>query len=239
LKTLYVLVLALLLPGCASLGGNNPADPWEGLNRKTFALNDAVDRAVLKPTATFYVKTVPSFARTGVRNFFANLADLGTGLNNLLQGKLRDGASDLGRFGINTVVGIAGLWDVATPAGLQKHNEDFGQTLGWWGTPSGPYLVLPLFGPSTLRDAPAKFVDPSTYYGNALGSGGAFWGYTAAGAVNGRANLLPAEKMLDEAALDRYSFVRDVWLQRRENQVHDGAARREMTSESGNAVTRP
>jgi phospholipid-binding lipoprotein MlaA len=229
LKTLYVFVLALLLPGCATLGGDNPADPWEGLNRRTFALNDAVDRTVLKPTATFYVKTVPSFARTGVRNFFANLGDVGTGLNNMLQGKLHDGATDLGRFAMNTTVGIVGLWDVATPAGLQKHNEDFGQTLGWWGMPSGPYLVLPFFGPSTARDAPAKLVDPNTYYTGALGSGGAYWSYWAAGAVNTRANLLPAEKVLDQAALDRYAFVRDVWLQRRQSQVHDGAVPREKT----------
>src|SRR5258708_11909239 len=149
LKMFHVFALALVLPGCASLGGDNPADPWEGLNRKTFALNDTVDRAVLKPTATLYVRAVPGFARTGVRNFFANLADVGTGLNNLLQGKVRDGAGDLARFGINTVVGIVGLFDVATPVGLQKHNEDFGQTLGWWGIPSGPYLVLPFFGPHT------------------------------------------------------------------------------------------
>jgi phospholipid-binding lipoprotein MlaA len=239
LKTLYAFVLALLLPGCASLGGSNPADPWEGLNRRTFALNDTVDRAVLKPVATFYVRAVPSFARTGVRNFFANLADVGTGLNNLLQGKLRNGASDLGRFGINTVVGIAGLWDVATPVGLQKHNEDFGQTLGWWGMPPGPFVVLPLLGPSTARDAPAKLVDPGYFYGSALGNGAASWGYSAAGAVNGRANLLPAEKLLDQAALDRYALVRDVWLQRRENQVHDGAVPREKASDSGNAVPRP
>jgi phospholipid-binding lipoprotein MlaA len=227
------------LPGCAALGGSNPADPWEGLNRKTFALNDAVDRAVLKPTATLYVRAVPSFARAGIRNFFANLADVGTGLNNMLQGKLRDGAGDFGRFALNTTAGIIGLWDVATPAGLQKHNEDFGQTLGWWGMPSGPYLVLPFFGPSTARDAPAKVVDPNYFYSGALGSGEAYWSYWAAGAVNTRANLLPAEKLLDAAALDRYSFVRDTWLQRRESQVHDGAARGEKASESSHAVARP
>jgi phospholipid-binding lipoprotein MlaA len=226
-RGLFVLALALFLPGCAALGGNSPDDPWEGFNRKTFALNDAVDRTVLKPVAKAYVRTVPGFARTGVRNFFANLADIGTGLNNVLQGKLRDGAGDLGRFGINTVVGVAGLWDVATPVGLQKHNEDFGQTLGWWGMPPGPYVVLPLFGPSTARDAPAKLVDPSHYYSSALGNGGAYWGYWAGGAVNTRANLLPADKVLDEAALDRYAFVRDAWLQRRESQVHDGAVPRE------------
>jgi phospholipid-binding lipoprotein MlaA len=167
------------------------------------------------------VKAVPGFARTGVSNFFANLEDIGTSLNNVLQGKVRDGVSDLGRFGINTVLGIAGLWDPATPIGLPKHNEDFGQTLGWWGMPSGPYLVLPLLGPSTARDAPAKIVDPSLLYTQALGNGRVYWGYRALSVVNGRAKLFASEKVLDEAAIDRYAFIRDAWLQRRKNQVYD------------------
>ncbi len=185
----------------------------------------------MKPAATAYARVVPQFARTGIGNFFANLADVGTSLNNFLQGKGRQGLSDIGRFGINTTVGVVGLWDVATKVGLEKHREDFGQTLGWWGTPSGPYLVLPLFGPSTLRDAPAKLVDPMYFYTAGLSSGASL-AYRATDTVNARANLLPAEKVLNEAAPpDRYAFVRDAWLQRRKYQVYDGAPPKENSVE--------
>lgn len=213
--------VVLLLSGCATTRDN--PDPWEGLNRKTYAFNEALDAAVLKPVATGYVKVVPAFAREGVNNFFDNLNDIGTGLNNLLQGKPAEGASDLGRFVVNSVFGVFGLWDVATPLGLEKHNEDFGQTLGRWGMGPGPYLMLPLLGPSTLRDAPARAVDPSWYYSEWVNPEGLYWGvFWGLDTVRTRANLFQAEGVLQEAALDKYSFMRDAWLQRRRSQIYDG-----------------
>jgi phospholipid-binding lipoprotein MlaA len=217
------LFLSVLLAGCATTGERNPKDPWEGFNRGVFAFNDKLDQVVMKPVATGYVKVVPGFAREGVTNFFANIEDVGTSLNNFLQGKPREGATDAGRFVVNTVFGVFGLWDIATPLGLEKHYEDFGQTLGAWGMGSGPYLVLPLLGPSSARDAPAKVVDPSWYYSNAVNPDGLYWGLWSLDKVNQRALLFQSEKVLDEAALDKYSFIRDAWLQRRRNQVYDGS----------------
>ena len=224
MRLLAVLLASLLLAGCATTGGE-PRDPWEGLNRKTYAFNDALDRAVLKPVAQGYQKVVPGPAREGVNNFFDNLEDVGTSLNNFLQGKPRQGLSDAGRFVVNTVFGFFGLWDVATPMGLEKHYEDFGQTLGRWGVESGPYLVIPLLGPSTLRDAPAKAVDPAWYYSNSrlLDNGRPYWAFWTLDKVRIRANLLQSEKVLDDAALDKYTFIRDAWLQRRRSQVYDGS----------------
>ena len=222
-RLLLPVAAAALLAGCAGIGPQQSSDPWEGLNRKTFAFNDALDKAVLKPVATGYQKVVPEFARTGVSNFYSNLEDVGTSLNNILQGKPKDGLLDAGRFVINTVFGVFGLWDVATPMGLEKHYEDFGQTLGVWGVQPGPYLVLPLFGPSTIRDGPAKFVDPSWYYRTAIDNNTVYWSFWTLGIVNTRAGLLKAEGVLDEAALDKYQFIRDAWLQRRRSQVYDGS----------------
>ena len=219
---LAAFLLAAFLAGCATTGERNPKDPWEGFNRGSFAFNEKLDAAVLKPVATGYVKVVPAFAREGVNNFFDNLEDVGTGLNNFLQGKPRQGASDLGRFLVNTVVGVFGLWDIATPLGLEKHYEDFGQTLGVWGVRSGPYLVIPLLGPSSARDAPAKIVDPSWYYSSAIDNNTIYWSFWGLDKVRGRANLFQSEKVLDEAALDKYTFIRDAWMQRRRSMVFDG-----------------
>ncbi len=225
MRSILALCLLVLASGCASTSGpGNPRDPWEGFNRPVFQFNEKVDQIVLKPVAQGYVKVTPQFVRTGVNNFFGNIEDIATGVNNILQGKPAEGASDLGRVVVNSVVGIFGLFDVASPMGLDKHNEDFGQTLGKWGVPSGPYLVLPLMGPSTLRDAPARYVDSYMGYG-------ASWleyeweirtGLQVLDVVRIRSNLLQAERMLDEAAIDKYSFLRDAWLQRRRNQVYDG-----------------
>lgn len=223
MRILGALLAALLLAGCATTGETNPRDPWEGFNRKSYAFNDAIDRAVLKPVAEGYEKAVPAPAREGVNNFFGNLEDIGTSLNNILQGKPAEGINDFGRFIVNTTFGFFGLWDVATPLGLEKHYEDFGQTLGVWGVESGPYLVIPFLGPSTARDAPAKAVDPSWYYSNAVDSNGVYWGLWSLDKVRERANLLKAEGVMAEAALDRYSFIRDSWLQRRRSQVYDGS----------------
>ena len=225
MRSLLALASFLLISGCATTGGD-PRDPWEPLNRGTFAFNDHADRLVLKPIAEGYQQSVPAFMREGVNNFYGNLEDVGTGLNNFLQGKPVEGASDLGRFAVNTVLGFFGLWDIATPMGLEKHNEDFGQTLGVWGLRSGPYLVLPLLGPSTLRDAPARAVDPSWYYSDYM-NWEIYWATRLLDTVRTRANLLQAEGVLKEAALDRYTFVRDAWLQRRQSQVYDGKPPRE------------
>jgi phospholipid-binding lipoprotein MlaA len=222
MRLLASLFLAALLAGCATTGERDPKDPWEGFNRGMFTFNDKLDQAVLKPAAQGYVKVVPGFAREGVTNFFANLEDVGTSLNNFLQGKPRDGATDAGRFVVNTLLGVFGLWDIATPMGLEKHYEDFGQTLGVWGVQSGPYLVLPLLGPSSARDAPAKVVDPSWYYSTAVDNNTVYWSLWSLDKVNQRSILFQSEKVLDEAALDKYSFIRDAWLQRRRNQVFDG-----------------
>lgn len=220
---LTALLVALLLAGCATTGDRDPRDPWEGFNRTSFAFNEKLDAAVLKPVAQGYVKVVPGFAREGVNNFFDNLEDLGTGLNNFLQGKPKEGASDLGRFAVNSVIGVFGLWDIATPLGLEKHYEDFGQTLGVWGVRSGPYLVIPLLGPSTARDAPAKVVDPSWYYSGAIDNNVVYWSFWGLDKVRTRANLFQAEGVLEAAALDKYTFLRDAWLQRRRSMVFDGS----------------
>jgi phospholipid-binding lipoprotein MlaA len=222
----FVARLAALLLGVSILAGcattADKPDPWEGFNRKTFAFNEKLDEAVLKPVATGYVKVVPGFAREGVTNFFSNLEDVGTSLNNFLQGKPGEGVSDVGRFVVNSVFGVLGLWDVATPMGLEKHYEDFGQTLGVWGVDSGPYLVLPLLGPSSARDAPAKVVDPSWYYPIALDNDRIYWSLWTLDKIRTRADLLQAGSVLDQAALDKYTFIRDAWLQRRRSQVYDG-----------------
>lgn len=221
-----VLVLALAaLGGCAAT--NNPKDPFEKFNRSMFAFNDAVDQAALKPAATVYKKALPSFVQTGVANFFGNLSDLWSGVNNLLQGKGEDGMSDITRFTFNSTFGMAGLLDIASEAGLQKHNEDFGQTLGSWGVPSGPYLMLPLLGPSTVRDAAVIRLDIAADP----------WAYVmpvhtrnmgiALRAIDQRAVVLDVSNLMEEAALDRYEFIRDGFLQRRQSRVFDGEASRQ------------
>ena len=222
MRFIAAIFLAWLLAGCATTGAGDPKDPWEGFNRGVFSFNEGLDKAVLKPVATGYQKVVPGFAREGVTNFYANLEDVGTSLNNLLQGKFKESASDAGRVVVNTLLGVLGLWDVASPMGLEKHYEDFGQTLGVWGVPPGPYLVIPLLGPSTARDGPAKIVDPAWYWPIALDNDRLYWSLWVLDKVNQRQILLTSEKVLDEAALDRYSFIRDAWWQRRQNQVYDG-----------------
>ena len=227
MRIVLALLIAWLAAGCTAMTDRAEAyDPWEGMNRKTFAFNDAVDRAVLKPVAQGYQRVTPPFVREGVNNFYGNLEDIGTGLNNFLQGKIGDGLSDTGRVIVNSVLGVFGLWDVATPLGLEKHEEDFGQTLGAWGVAPGPYFVIPFLGPSTVRDAPAKVVDPAVFYNDFLPDR-VYWSWWGVDKVRTRANLLKAEGVLDDAALDKYSFIRDAWWQRRRNQVYDGSPPRE------------
>jgi phospholipid-binding lipoprotein MlaA len=217
-----LIALAALLGGCATTDGRDPRDPWEGLNRKTFAFNDSLDRALLKPAAQGYMKVTTPFVRARVSNFFGNLYDIETGLNDFLQGKPREGINDFGRIVVNTTFGVLGMWDVASTLGVEKRNEDFGQTLGWWGVPSGPYFVIPLLGPSSARDAPARVVDPSWKYRAWVDNDSVYWGFWVLDKIRSRADLLKAESILDQAALDRYTFLRDAWLQRRQNQVYDG-----------------
>lgn len=212
-----------LLGACATPGGPAAArDPFETMNRAVFRFNDALDRAVLEPVAKGYHDYLPAELRLLVGNVFGNLADLWTAANQLLQGKPGEAASDLSRFVLNSTLGFAGLADIATPAGFDKHHEDFGQTLGRWGLPAGPYLVLPLLGPSSLRDAPARLVD---YHGDlllAVDSAGRRNNAVVLRTVDDRAQLLRAQRLVEGAALDRYSFIRDGYLQRRRNQVYDG-----------------
>jgi phospholipid-binding lipoprotein MlaA len=229
MRLALALLAALTLSACATTGGD-PRDPWEGLNRKTFAFNDALDRAVMKPIAQGYQKVTPAFAQEGVSNFYSNIYDINTSLNNLLQGKVKEAANDAARLLVNTVFGVLGLWDVATPMGLEKHEEDFGQTLGWYGVPPGPYVVIPLLGPSSARDAPARAVDLGWYYNNYLPDS-VYWSLWGLDKVQTRERLLKAEGILEQAALDRYTFLRDAWLQRRRSQVFDGNPPKEKEEE--------
>jgi phospholipid-binding lipoprotein MlaA len=216
-----VLACACLLAGCAT--GSNPRDPYEGFNRKVFAFNEGLDKAVLKPVAKGYDKVVPEFAHTGVTNFFNNLGVVVTTFNDAVQLKGKKVPVDIARFATNLTFGIFGLIDVATKLGIENRNEDFGQSLGYWGVGSGPYLVLPIFGPSTVRDGAGLAVDyfasPFYYWDNHTR---ARWEVLAVNIVNTRANLLPAEKILDQSGVERYTFLRDVYLQRREYLIYDG-----------------
>jgi len=221
--TFPALAVLFLVSGCAAVSGErDPRDPWESYNRTVYDFNDSLDKAVMKPVAKTYRKVTPNPVQLGVSNFFENIADVSTGVNSLLQGKPKDGLSDLGRFAFNSVVGIFGLFDVATPLGLEKHYEDFGQTLGVWGLQSGPYFVIPLLGPSTARDAPARLVDSQLSYWRVVDDPTIGFSLYGLDAARNRAAILDAERILDEAALDRYTFVRDAWLQRRRNMVYDG-----------------
>lgn len=216
------LALTLALTGCATTGPATPGDPLERLNRGTYRFNAAIDRAVLKPVATGYRNGVPRVVRTGIGNVLSHLAFPTTIVNDLLQLKLKDTAIDLGRFAINSTLGLLGLLDPASHFGIPRNNEDFGQTLGRWGVPAGPYVVLPLLGPSTLRDAPSLLADSQTDLRVQLDL--ETEEKVALGVLtvlNERAQLLAIDPSI-EAAYDPYAFVRNVWLQRREYQVRDG-----------------
>jgi phospholipid-binding lipoprotein MlaA len=214
----FSLVLALL-QGCATAPGGNPSDPFESFNRSVFSFNDKVDVAVLKPVATVYRDVTPSPVRTGVTNFFGNVSDAWSVVNNALQAKPQFALESLFRVTVNTLFGLGGLLDVAGEAGIPKHTEDFGQTLGHWGVASGPYLVLPILGPSTVRDTAALVVDTQGDAVAAAGNVAVRNSLMATRVVNVRSRLLDAGDLLDEAALDKYSFARDVHLQRRRSLV--------------------
>ena len=227
----FAFVLAAV-SGCATTS-NNPRDPLEGFNRAMFSFNDALDGAIIKPVAQGYQSVLPPLIRAGVSNFFSNVDDVWEAVNNALQGKIDEALQDVMRFAVNTVMGLGGVLDIASDMGLQKHNEDFGQTLGKWGIGSGPYLVLPFVGPSSLRDGGGLLVD---------------WRYDpffrisnipvrntllALRTIDTRADLLGATDVLEQAALDKYTFVRDAFFQLRRSLIYDGNAPRESGASLG------
>jgi phospholipid-binding lipoprotein MlaA len=223
-----LLILLAALGGCASTGEErDPRDPFEPFNRGVYRFNDTVDAYVATPVARTYQKAVHQEIRTRVGNFFSNVQDIFIGVNNMLQGKFQDGVNDWARFVFNSTFGLLGIHDVASEWGLEKHNEDFGQTFGRWGAPPGPYLVLPFLGSSNVRDGIGTGFD---YYFAPLGEvrpialRNSLYGLYL---VNTRADLLEASRILEEAALDRYVFQRDAYLQRRQSLVYDGSPPRE------------
>ena len=233
MKPLFVFLVVLSLAGCATTPASDPKDPYEAYNRKVFAFNDGLDKTVLKPVAQGYNSYLPAPMRTLLDNFFSNLDDVIVTANDLLQLKFNQAASDGSRFLFNSTFGVFGLFDVAHR--LEKHNEDFGQTLGYWGVGSGPYIVLPILGPSTVRDGVGLYVDsrPSRLrHVDHIRTRNQLY---LAKAVNRRAQLLDQEKVLDEAALDRYEFIRDAYLLKRKSLVYDGNPPREKYEEEENS----
>lgn len=221
-KNLAVGLLLCGAAGCATTGTADPRDPLEGLNRVTYAFNDGFDKALVKPVATLYKDFTPGPIRVWIRNFFANLYDPWIGINNLLQGKVSDAVTDWARFGFNSTLGIFGINDVASSMGLEKHDEDLGQTFGRWGMGDGAYLIIPFWGSSSVRDGAGLVGDLSADL---------VWRFrpiavrnTAVGVryISRRADLLDASRILEEAALDKYVFQRDAYLQRRRSLVYDG-----------------
>lgn len=215
-------IVILALQGCASVKSADARDPWESMNRSIYNFNDAVDTVAIKPAARIYVNVVPSFVRTGLHNVVSNLGDVWSMANSAMQLKGQHAAESFMRVAVNTVFGLGGVLDIATEMRLERHKEDFGQTLGHWGVKSGPYVVLPILGPSTLRDGLTLPVD---YQGDAtrqFSDQATRNSLTAVRIVDVRANLLKTVDTVKEASLDPYSFVRDAYLQKRENDVYDG-----------------
>jgi phospholipid-binding lipoprotein MlaA len=225
--SLVLVAAAVGAVGCTTIregrgGPGQRLDPWENWNRKVFNFNEDVDRTVLKPVATTYVDVVPQPVRRSVGNFFGNFADAWSAINNILQGKVQLGLEDATRVGANTLFGLFGILDVASEMGLDRHNEDFGQTLGHYGVGAGAYVVLPILGPSTVRDTAALPVDrlasPPAFFNGT----GTQLSLTGLQILNTRAGLLGATRVIDEISLDKYTFVRDAYLQRRRSLVFDG-----------------
>jgi phospholipid-binding lipoprotein MlaA len=221
-------VTLLVLTGCAASGEErDPRDPWEGLNRGIYRFNETFDEYLARPVARTYVKVLHQEIRTRIANFFANLQDPFIGLNNFLQGKLEDGVNDWARFVVNSSFGLLGLHDVAGDGGMEKHNEDFGQTLGYWGVGSGAYLMLPILSSSTLRDTGGLAVDWTLDLLSEVRPINLRNSLVAVRGINTRAELLEASRILEEAALDKYVFQRDAYFQRRRSLVYDGRPPRE------------
>lgn len=212
----------LLLQGCATVQNPDVRDPWEPMNRSIYQFNDAVDTIALKPAAQLYVKVLPSFVRTGVGNFLGNLGDVWSMANSAMQLKGLATVETFMRINVNTFMGLGGILDVASEMGIEKRREDFGQTLGYWGIQSGPYVMLPFFGPSTLRDALAFPVDMQGSVTQRLNDQATRNGLLVTRLVDARAGLLRTVDAIKAASLDPYSFVRDAYLQKRENDIYDG-----------------
>ncbi|OGT89901.1 MAG: ABC transporter [Gammaproteobacteria bacterium RIFOXYA12_FULL_61_12] len=226
--------LLTVLSGCATTSGErDPRDPWEGYNRAMYRFNDGLDRSIIKPIAKGYQAVTPEPVDRGVTNFFSNLADINSAANNVLQFKLARASSDVWRVIINSTIGVFGLVDVASKLHLEKYGEDFGQTFGYWGIGPGPYFVWPFLGPSNVRDSVGMigdwYLDPVNY----VEPDGWKYGLHALHFVDKRADLLSASNVLEEAALDPYAFVRDAYLQKREDQVRDGVSDDTATGEAG------
>jgi phospholipid-binding lipoprotein MlaA len=216
----FVLAVGGALGGCATTA-NNPKDPYEGFNRAMFSVNEGID-VVVKPIAQGYDTAAPLPVKAGIGNFFGNLYDVWTAFNDLLQGKGGQGASDFGRVLINTTVGIGGVFDIASEMGLEKHSEDFGQTLGTWGVGEGPYLYWPLIGPRTTRDTFAWVVDSyadPVWHVNDIPVRNTLVGVRF---IDLRASLLPTDRVVEQAAFDKYSYIRDAYLQKRRSDILDG-----------------
>lgn len=227
LGALLVAALLVLLTGCATTATPESrsavrADPWENWNRKVYGFNDKLDQAVLRPVATTYTNVVPQPIRRGVTNFFGNVSDVWSAFNNFLQGKFANGMQDVMRVGTNTLFGLGGFLDVASEFGADRQGEDLGQTLGRWGMAPGPYVVWPVFGPSTLRDSLALPLDYQISPALAVNNEAGKLALSGLQLVNTRANLLGASGLLDDISLDKYAFLRDAYLQRRRSQVFDG-----------------
>jgi phospholipid-binding lipoprotein MlaA len=217
-----LVVGTLVLSGCAAVPNPDARDPWESWNRGVFGFNDAVDQVVLKPVATGYQKVTPTPVQKGVGNFFGNLTDMWSVVNNALVLKGRETGDSIGRVMVNTTIGLLGVVDVASDLGIERHTADFGLTLARWGVGNGPYVVLPLLGPSTLRDTAGWPVDNWGNPINQFGDAPTRNGMLVLNVVDTRAQLLGAGNVMEGAALDKYTFMRDAYLQRRRNQVYDG-----------------
>jgi phospholipid-binding lipoprotein MlaA len=220
---LVLLMGAALCPSAFAADADlDPRDPWERYNRDMYRFNEAVDRSLFQPLARGYNAITPDLVNRGITNFFNNLEDVRSALNNLLQFKFGRALSDVGRVAVNSTAGLLGFMDVASNVNLPRYNEDFGQTLGSWGVASGPYVVLPFFGPSSVRDGVGVAVDWFTDPVILIDNEWLRWGMRALDIVDTRADLLYASRVLEQAALDPYSFIRDAYLQRRQDLVYDG-----------------
>ena len=228
-----LLLASLALGGCAS-SHHNPEDPFEPFNRGVYQFNETVDKAIVKPAAKGYNAVMPVPGKVMVSNFFSNLDDVIVTLNDLLQFKVVRAVSDGGRILVNTTIGLYGLVDVASRVGLEKHHEDFGQTMGYWGIGSGPYLMLPLLGPSSVRDGVGLYADSRAGVLRRVSQVDTRNQLYATSLLSKRASLLEQEKVLDEAMIDRYSFIRDAYLQRRKSLIYDGSPPREKFDDDDN-----
>jgi phospholipid-binding lipoprotein MlaA len=211
-----------MLQGCATVANPSPKDPLESFNRGVFGFNDGLDRAVVKPVATAYKGVTPSWMRKGVGNFFNNLQDVWSAANNALQGRGQDTSDSVSRFIINSTMGLGGLLDVASDLKIDRHTANFGLTLGRWGMGPGPYVVLPLLGPSSVRQVAALPIDLKASLVNQVGDEATRYGLNALNIVDTRALYLNAGDVVDGAALDKYAFMRDSYLQRLRNKDYDG-----------------